>query len=414
MKLKNSVALKDERRALKDQALEIFRNAKKEIRELTEEEQYELQLLKDQIASIDADLEELKKRFEVGDEERDDEEPTDEEKEEINEEEIKEEERMRKSFSLIKSIRNIANNKQLDECGKAVTEQGLKEMRKSGLSYGGQIQIPVNELRAISVASEGEDVVATDVYDVLEPLRAKNVLVQAGAKFLTNLVGDVQVPTMNGSNVYWEGETASAKDGGATFDSVKLSPNRLTAYLDVTKQFINQDSASAEEMLRNDLVNAINSKLESTILGDEEGTATQPQGLFYLASGDTATTVSTFANVCDLEAEVEDANVMGECKYIMSNKAKAKFRNMPKSTKSTELVMQEGKIDGTDVYATSNVSSTNVAYGDWSNLAIGQWGAIDLTVDPYSVATEGKVRLVVNAYFDAKVLRKGAIVTAKA
>ena len=41
---------------------------------------------------------------------------------------------------------------------------------------------------------------------------------------------------------------------------------------------------------------------------------------------------------------------------------------------------------------------------------IGQWGAIDLTVDPYSQATNGKVRLVVNAYFDAKPRRADAFV----
>ena len=38
----------------------------------------------------------------------------------------------------------------------------------------------------------------------------------------------------------------------------------------------------------------------------------------------------------------------------------------------------------------------------------------DLTVDPYTQASNGKVRLVINAFFDAKVLRDGAIVVAKA
>lgn len=37
----------------------------------------------------------------------------------------------------------------------------------------------------------------------------------------------------------------------------------------------------------------------------------------------------------------------------------------------------------------------------------------DLVVDPYTVAKEGKVRLVVNAYFDAKVLVPTAIAVAK-
>lgn len=313
-------------------------------------------------------------------------------------------------FRLIKAINDIANNRNLDETAQAVVGRGIEEMRKSGLSYGGQIQLPVSELRdAITVTTEGEDVVATDIYDILEPLRAKNVLVNAGAKFLSGLVGDVQIPSMTGANVTWEGENVEAKDGAGTFTSVKLQPKRLTAYIDISKNFLIQTDASSESLIRQDLINAINSKLEATILGEAAGTVTQPKGIF---EGVTKT-ITSFADLCDLESDVEDANVMGECKYIMSNKAKAAFRNMSKSTKSTELVMQNGEIDGTQVFNTSNVTGKNVAFGDFSNLAIGQWGSIDLTVDPYTLATKGMIRLVINAYFDSKVLRESAIVTAK-
>ena len=342
-------------------------------------------------------------------------EPTSEEEEdnkENNKNKLSDKRKM--EFKLLKAINDIANNRNLDDAAKAVTNVGIEEMRKSGVNYGGQIQIPVNELRAdITVATEGTDVVATEIFDILEPLRAKNVLVNAGASFLTNLIGDVQVPVMSGANVFWEGETATAKDGAGTFDSVKLQPKRLTAYIDISKQFLVQDSKSAEAKIRQDLINAINSKLESTILGSANGTATQPKGLFYVASEQQLKTIATFQDVCDLEAGVEDANVINECVYVMSNKAKAKFRNMTKSAKTTQLVMEAGQIDGTTVYNTSNVGATNVAYGDFSQLAIGQWGAIDLTVDPYTKAAEGKVRLVINAFFDAKVLRPGAIAVAK-
>lgn len=309
-------------------------------------------------------------------------------------------------FRLLKAINAVANNQTIDEVASSVVEMGKEEMRKSGLSFGGQIQIPTSELRStITVASEGEDTVATDLYDILEPLRAKNVLVQAGAKFLTGLVGDVQVPIMAGGNVTWEGETSNASDAGTSFSSVKLSPKRLTAYVDISKQFLAQDSKSAEALIRQDLVNAINSKLESTILGNASGSTTQPAGLFY---GQTVNKILAFSGVTNLEADIEDANVIGECKYIMSNKAKAAFRNMPKSAKSTELVMEGGQIDGTEVLNTSHVPGQGVAYGDWSNLAIGQWGGIDLTVDPYTKAAAGQVRLVINAYFDAKPLRSSA------
>lgn len=401
MKL-NSLEITDKKEQLKLRCKEIINTCKVEIREMSEDEEKEFNDAKEEIKSLNEQLAELQARLAQYEEE-----PIEEETENNtnSNKRTKTINSMNTEFRLIKAINDIANNRSLDNVASAVISKGTEEMRKSGLSYGGQIQLPTEELRAtITVESEGEDVVATELYNIIEPLRAKNVLVQAGAKFLTNLVGDVQVPIMGASNVTWEGETADAKDGAGAFSNVKLQPKRLTAYIDISKQFLAQDSLSAEALIRQDLINAINSKLEATILGAESG-ANQPSGLF---NGITATSVSDFAGVCDLEAAIEDANVIGECKYVMSNKAKAGFRNMAKSAKSTQLVMEGGMIDGTPVLNTSNVEGKNFIYGDFSNLAIGQWGGIDLTVDPYTKAAQGQVRLVVNAYFDAKVLRPEA------
>lgn len=48
--------------------------------------------------------------------------------------------------------------------------------------------------------------------------------------------------------------------------------------------------------------------------------------------------------------------------------------------------------------------------GNFADYVIGQWGGIELTVDPYTQAANGKVRLVVNAYFDGKPRRTSAFV----
>lgn len=390
----NSLEIQDKKAQLKKRANEICEQCKVEIRDFNEAEQTEIDNIKSQIEELNDELRKLDVTV-----------SSEDKKEEITN--INSRKKMNKEFRLIKAINDIANNRNLDNVSSAVVNAGAEEMRKAGLSFGGQIQLPVEKRDVVTVENEGEDVVVTDFTNILEPLRAKNVLVAAGARYLTGLVGDVQVPVMGASNVTWEGEIAPAQDGAPTFDHLKLQPKRLTAYVDVSKQFLVQDSLDAEALIRQDIVNAINSKLEATILGSSAGTTTQPQGIFYSESA--LTSISDFAGICDLEADVEDANVMGECKYIMSNKAKAAFRNMAKSALTNELVMENGAIDGTPVLNTSHVEGKNVAYGDFSNLAIGQWGAIDLTVDPFSQATNGKVRLVVNAFFDAKVLRPEAI-----
>jgi HK97 family phage major capsid protein len=92
----------------------------------------------------------------------------------------------------------------------------------------------------------------------------------------------------------------------------------------------------------------------------------------------------------------------------MGNTAKATFRSMIKGTNATGMVLEANQIDGTPMINTSNVSTKKFAYGDFNYLAIGSWGDIEITVDPYTQATKGCIRLVVNAYFDAKVLRTEA------
>jgi HK97 family phage major capsid protein/HK97 family phage prohead protease len=310
-------------------------------------------------------------------------------------------------FSLLKAIRNVAENRQLDNVTAAVCNEGLKEMRAAGLSTVGQLYIPTMETRAaVSVASEGVDVVATDLYDIIEPLRAKNVLVQAGAKFYTGLTNNAQIPVMTGSNVNWAGETAAATDGNVLFNNVTLTPKRLTAYVDISKMLLAQDSIGVENAIRQDLINAINSKLENTILGKGAKSATTPAGIF---NGKTPTKVTDFEGLVGLEAKVEEANVLGGISYIASPSARASFRNMMKGSRGTaQLAYTDGTLDGTPVYSTSNVEAKTFVVGDFSNLAIGSWGGLDIVVDNYTQAVNGMIRLVVNAYFDAALIRPEA------
>lgn len=310
-------------------------------------------------------------------------------------------------FSLLKAIRNVAENRQQDNVTAAVLNEGMKEMRKAGLNTVGQIFVPTMETRAaVSVASEGVDVVATDLYDIIEPLRAKNVLVQAGAKFYTGLTNNAQIPVMTGSNVNWAGENVAATDGNVAFKNVTLTPKRLTAYVDISKMLLAQDSVGVENAIRQDLINAINSKLESTILGKGAKSATTPAGIF---NGKTPTKVTDFEGLVGLEAAVEEANVLGGISYIASPSARASFRNMMKGSRGTaQLAYVDGTLDGTPVYSTSNVEAKTFVVGDFSNLAIGSWGGLDIVVDNYTQAVNGMIRLVVNAYFDAALIRPEA------
>jgi HK97 family phage major capsid protein len=157
-------------------------------------------------------------------------------------------------------------------------------------------------------------------------------------------------------------------------------------------------------MLKRDIVNAIADKLEATILGGDAASTTQPAGLM---NGASATTVS-HANIVALEQALEEANVNGEFKMIVSPAIKAKLKTTALDSGSGRFLMEGNECNGYQVLATSNCKG--LVMGKFDDLVIAQWGAIDLVIDPYTQASNGAIRVVVNAYFDAKPRRTESFV----
>ena len=379
----DSLEILDRKEQLRAELNSMLDNAEKEQRKLTEDETTRFEALNTEIRNLDIQIIDIKK-------------------------ETKEVRKMGK-FSLLKAINDIANNRQLDERALEVVNQGITEMRKAGQNYSGQIQLPLEERAAVqaSVEGQGAETVAEDLLNILEPLRAKLVLAQAGASYMTGLVGNISIPAYSGSQVTWEGEVADAKDGAGTFTEVKLEPHRLTAYIDLSKQFLIQDSVSAEEMLKRDIVNAIANKLEATILGSET-IVNAPEGMLNGVVADSS--AITYEDIVAMETELEEANVRGDIKFVVSPSAKAKLKTTKLDAGSGKFAMEGNEVNGYPVLCTSAVAGKGVIYGNFNDLVIGQWGGIDLTVDPYTQAANGKVRLVINAYFDAKPRRAESFV----
>ena len=381
-----SLELKDKREQLRLKGENILNAGKAESRKLTDEENNEYNSICKEIADVDKELRDLQNELN-------------------NKKEIKK--MSKENFSLIKAIRSVANNQTLDERSQEVVNEGIAEMRKSGQSFAGQIVLPVEERAAVqaTVAGAGQETVAEDKLNILAPIYQNLVLAKAGAQFMTGLVGNVSVPTYSGASVGWKGEVDAAADGAGTFAEVELSPKRLTAYIDVSKQFLIQDSASAEQLLRNDIVRAISNQLEATILGAEAGTSVKPEGLFNGATKGTF----TYDGCVDMEAKLDGVEAYANPSYIVSPSIKATLRKAKTDAGSGQFVYENGEINGIPCYCSS--AAKGIVLGDFSNYVIGQWGSLDITVDPYTQAANGKIRIVVNAYFDAKPLRKTAFVT---
>ncbi len=384
----NTLELLDKKEQLTIQAKNILTAGKSESRKLSADEENAYNDLCKQIADVDKEIRDINDK--------------------LNKETNKVIKRTMSKFSLIKAVNDIANNRNLDERSQEVVNAGIAEMRKAGQSYSGQIVLPIEERGDIqaTVATNGQEVVAEDKLNILEPLRANLVMAQAGATYMSGLVGNVSIPVYSGSNVGWDGEVDAATDGAGKFSEVNLEPKRLTAFIDISKQFLIQDSVSAEEMLKNDIVRAISNELEKTILGNAAGSNTKPAGVFNGVTADT--TALDFKGIVDMEQALEDKNVTGNLAFIVAPNVKATLKTTLKSTGVSGYLMEGGEVDGIPVYSTSACTSKGMVLGNFSDYVIGQWGGIDLTVDPYTQAASGKVRLVINAYFDAKPRRAEA------
>ena len=391
----NKLELIEKRNALVNRCTEIVNLCKSEVREMTEDEEKEFnekkaeaENLNEELKSLRAKLEEYEKNAPKADPEGD-EKPEGEERNKY----IEKSKMEKQNLSIVSEIRSAIAN-------------GTKHFK---------INADV-EKRAMHVQGDDgvhDNVVETEMQGILEPLYAKSELTNLGVTWYTGLpMGDISIPVMGKGNVGWADEMAKATEHNNTFTNIKMTPNRLTAYVDVSKQLLAQDTIGVENAIRRDIVNAISDKLEATIFGSSAKTDNSPAGIFADGILNSAVAVTTFAGLCEQEATVEDANVYGEMKYLLNPKAKAILRAMSKSTKNTQLVLEGGSVDGVPADATSNVKTADgkavAVYGDWQYLAIASWGDIDITVDEYTQAVNGCVRLVINSYFDAKVTRKEA------
>ena len=322
--------------------------------------------------------------------------------------------------SLIAAINARIENRDGGDAIRSMRELASQQFRAAGVTARGDIMIPAVEQRAdiaAGTADHGAEIVATDKMPILPPLVDKLVFTKAGATYLNNLIGNVSVPSYAGTTADWASENGEVTETGGTFDEVTFSPKRLAAVLDVSKLFLAQDSVGAEQLLYNNIVDAVARKLESTILGTDTASATKPGGMaFGITKGDTAAVVHpTRANVVALETTTATNNV-DETKlaYITNSAGRGILKNIIDGPSGVgRFLLENGQMNGYPVLVTNAApancgagSSGNfLVFGNWADLCICQWGGYDITVDPYTVANKGQVRLVINAYFDAKGLR---------
>lgn len=316
-------------------------------------------------------------------------------------------------FSLVRAIRSALGDTP-DEFTAEVMQRAAERHAKAGLESAGFVVpaferrdepvVVVNDLQA-TAATLGKETVPTETMALLEPLYANQVL--SSFTLLTGLSSNISIPSMTAGAAGWADEIGDAAASGEKFASKGMKPKRLTCYCPISKQLLIQSNSNIEAIIRADIQKAVMDKLQSTILGDAAGTDNKPAGLF---NGATAIASLNFAELVGVEKAVEDANVIATG-YIINPTIKAIARVATKAQGQGGFLFDGGQLLGMPTAVTT--ASSGLLFGDLKEVIVGQWGDIDIVVDPYTRAGKGEILLTINTYWDAILRRSNAVVAKK-
>jgi HK97 family phage major capsid protein len=274
--------------------------------------------------------------------------------------------------------------------------------------------------------SNGSAFVATNLLtgQFIDALRTKMVLAQMGATTLSGLVGDIAIPKGGTITGGWiDGENGTGTEGKPTVTQVTGTPKTASGWCDISRRLMLQSSIDAEGFVQNELINTLARLIEVAALAGTNANG-QPKGLISQTGVNTPALTVNAPTRAQLLAMVE--NIMSDnadfdgMSWLMRPTGWALLANLVDVRGIAADGTQAGTIVGggpmgsyildTDrkamlgfpYHVSMNCPNHALFFGAWSQLVIGLWSGVDLTVDPYTNSTSGAVRLV--ALQDADVM----------
>ncbi len=253
-------------------------------------------------------------------------------------------------------------------------------------------------------------------------LRGKMVLADLGMRTMSGLTTKVQIPKVSaGAAAAFVAESAAVADQTATTAQLTLSAKTLGARSSVSRLLLLESDPSIEQIVRDDLVNAIAAKIQDVALEGDSGAEptgiTKVSGIGSIAIG-TNGGAPTWASVTGLvkEVEIDNANLNdATCGFVTNPKVKSKLANTARVASSDSVMILNAPWDNlygypirftTDCPSDLSKGSTSgtcsaMIFGDWSQLIMASWGSSpDILVDPYSSSTDGTVQIIVFSEID--------------
>lgn len=336
-------------------------------------------------------------------------------------------------YSLVKAIREFLAGK-LTGIEAEMHQEAETENRimggLTGLGISNRILVskPVAQ-RSLLVAASGATVPTVKV-GFIDAVYAKTLLVELGARTLSGLTGNVDLPYMSTAPVTeWLPENETSVDAAAAMDKYTLTPKRIANFLPVSKLLLVQDAVGIEQRLWDHLIMATAIKLQAGAIHGGTHACTgllATSGIGNVAGG-TDGSAPTFAHIQAIIREVAQDNCdFGSLAFLTSPKGRWKLQTTAIETGHPERVWNPviwDQLMGYKAGVSSVVSdtltkgnqslSTAIIFGNWNEMTIGQFGALDLTADNITGAKEYTVNLILNAFYDVAITRPQAFAAMK-
>ena len=309
----------------------------------------------------------------------------------------------RGQYSLMRAIKLMSSGRSVDGLEKEVSDQLA---RSQGLSETSGLYIP--SAVGSRAWTGGDNLVGTQhmAEEFVSYLRERSVLANLGARVLSGLVGNVEIPAMEGgATVYW-GKDKDITQSDATFGSVELTMKQAGALMTIPRSLLIQSTPAAEQIIRDDLFNALAEAVDKAAIA---GTGTdQPTGLLSTSGiGEIALGTNgglvTWDTIIDMATKVREAKVLAGSFAYLVNPTTLGFLQKMKDTTDRPLWHQsiiEGRpnllngyrvVDSTLVPSdlskgTASKKCSALIFGAWNELLMGEWSAVEITLNPYGSA----------------------------
>jgi len=252
---------------------------------------------------------------------------------------------------------------------------------------------------------------------IIEILRNRMVTERLGVQSLSGLAGNVAIPRQAGAaTAYTVPESGALTKSTQALDQIALTPHRVGAWNDYTRQLLLQSSVDVENFIRDDIMKVLAIKWDYLIL-QGSGANDEPMGIFNTPGiGSVAFgAAASWAKMIDFETQLSVANAdAGNMAYVTTPAVRAKLKAAAKIGTTYPIFIWEkgewadgsndGSVNGYRAAVTNQLLNNMVAFGNWEDcIGPAMWGGYDFIVNPYTLDTQGEVRVTCNTYGDVAV-----------